>query len=109
MENFRLDIFIVFALLGKNDNFKNGYSLTRALHWKFGMLNDLAVKEEMIKAGLITKNNTSSMNVYDITPMGRRFLANTFEKGKSSAYNDFPDEEEFLNAFFDGFVLPSEA
>lgn len=100
MENFRLDIFIILVLLTKNDNFKNSYSLTRVLHWKFGILNDLAVKEEMIKAELITKDDTDAINVYDITSMGRRYLANNFEKGKSSVYNDFPNEREFLDALF---------
>jgi len=106
MGDFRLDIFIVLALLGKNDNFKNSYSLRRVLHWKFGILSDIELKEEMIDNGLITKGNSDNINIYyNITSLGIAYLEKNFDIGKKSIYDSFPEVNEFLDALFDGFVI----
>lgn len=106
MGDFRIDIFIVLALLGKNDNFKNSYSLRRVLHWKFGILSDIELKEEMINNGLIIKDISGNVNTdYNITSLGITYLKQNFDRGKISIYDSFPELSEFLDALFDEFVI----
>ncbi|WP_343522272.1 hypothetical protein [Pedobacter sp.] len=106
MRGFRIDVFIVLVLLGKNDNFKNSYSLRRVLHWKFGILSDMELKEKMINNGLIIKDNSGNNNIdYNITSLGITYLKQNFDRGKRSIYDSFPELNEFLDALFDKFVI----
>ena len=106
MEEFRLEMFIVLMLLEKNDNFRNSYSLTRVLHWQFGMLSDIEIRKRMVEDGLITRDHGNEKYMWKITFEGRKYLAKYFEKGRTIVFHSFPEKKEFLDVLFNGFVCP---
>ncbi|WP_316786027.1 hypothetical protein [Pedobacter frigiditerrae] len=99
--------FITLILLNRNDNFKNSYSLNRVLEWKFQVFPVEKLKKEMMEKGLMNRQETGIMYLYDITELGKTYIKNNFEEGKRLLFESFPDAFEFLNSLFEDYELPA--
>lgn len=92
-----LDNFVTLILL-RRDEFKDSYSLTRVLSWKFGIITVSELTEKLEKANLITSSVEKGISKYEITAIGLKYIETNFNEGRSLLVQKYKTEQAFLES-----------
>ena len=97
---FDLDSFITLFLIGKFKNFRDSYSLTRVLAWKFGIIAVVDLTRNLENEGLIHKEIVLGINNYSLTKKGIEFVETYIDMGKVKMLETYPSEFSFITLLF---------
>ncbi len=97
---FDLDSFIALFLINRVESFRDSYSLTRALAWKFGIITVLKLTRNLEFEGLIGKVTDHGINKYYLTKKGIEFLERHQDKGKVLMLEVYPEQYPFIVSLF---------
>ena len=102
MENsIDLNIFISLLLIKKVESFRDSYSLTRVLEWKFKIINVVNLMNKLISQELIDVKNINQINYFEITSIGRKYVDEKLLIGKELMLKKYHNEESFIRSLFE--------
>ena len=97
---FDLNSFITLFLISKFENFRDSYSLSKVLAWKFGIVTGLDITRDLEFEGLISKVTNQGISKYSLTNKGEEFVENYMDKGKALMLETYPEENSFVTLIF---------
>ena len=102
MENsIDINIFISLLLIKKVESFRDSYSLTRVLEWKFKIINVVNLMNKLISQELIDVKNINQINYFEITSIGRKYVDENLLIGKELMLKKYHNEESFIRSLFE--------
>ncbi len=97
---FDLDSFITLFLINKVKAFRDSYSLTRVLAWKFDIINVLDVTRELENKKLIKTILEKGIEKYEITNQGLEYIETNIMEGKALLLKRYEGERDFIDSLF---------
>ena len=104
MLTFNLEFLITLLLINRVENFRNSYTLTKVLAWKFKIIEFVELISSLQKENLIRVDSLKGSNNYEITDDGRLYLERYFEGIKPTILEKYSEEKEFINSLFSDSV-----
>lgn len=97
MATLDLDSIIALVLL-KKEMFRDSYSLTKALAWKFGIISvsDIIIKLE--GSELISRTINNGISKYDLTYTGLVYIEDHKGEIKHLLLQKYKDEQRFIES-----------
>jgi len=100
MEQYNFKYFIFLSLINNIPEFRDSYSISRVLAWKFDIIDISAIAKSLELLGMIVKLKNAAVSEYNITTSGKLYLAAYNDKGQLEAYNKNKEEYDFINTLF---------
>lgn len=97
MTNDNVQVVALFVIK-QGDTFANTYGLCKVLSRAFEVSNCLDVVASLNLNGYINVRKEDSINYYDITPEGEKFMNTNRSETVEVLLNEFPKDAEFINA-----------
>ena len=95
---FDLDWLITLLLISKVRGFRDSYSLTRVLAWKFNIINVVEITRKLEENKLIERTPDKGNDKYEITAQGVAYINRNILEGKPILYNLYNSERDFIDA-----------
>lgn len=99
MQGIDLQIFIPLILINKIESFRDSYSLTKVLVWKFGLISSASIINRLKELQFITSSGHGN-ETYKLTAKGLKYLDANLENGKELMLEEFISENIFINSIF---------
>ena len=90
---------LLFLLLIQKNEFNNSYQLVKIMSSKFKIIDIVPVISDLIREGLVIRNDQNGLSEYHSTNNGVKFFNNHKSFLKEELYNNFLDHEEFWTKF----------
>lgn len=100
MNSFDLDNFIALILINNVESFRDSYSLSKVLAWKFDIITVLDVVKKLEEENLINKRTEMGISKYEITKKGKEFIKVNMTKGESLMLKKYQGEQAFITSLF---------
>lgn len=97
---FDLDSFITLFLIKKVKGFRDSYSLTRVLAWRFDIINVSDVTKELEDKKLIKTILEKGVEKYEITDQGLKYIDTNRIEGKALLLKRYEGEGDFIDSLF---------
>jgi len=98
MKLFDLNNFITLVLISKIEEFRDSYSLSKVLAWKFGIITVLEITNKLENDELISRKSEQGISKYEITKKGKEFIEVNMIKGKALMLEKHKEEQSFITA-----------
>jgi DNA-binding PadR family transcriptional regulator len=98
MKPVDLDIFIPLVLIKEVESFRDSYSLTKVLAWKFDIISIVDVIKNLEKHGLIIVRITNGNKYFTITNKGLEYIEVNKYEGKRLLLEKYIEEQSFINS-----------
>lgn len=92
---------IALLLIKRVKSYRNSYSLTKVLAWKFDIINFVELIEKLTKQSMIEVKKINGINHYEITEKGETYLNENLEDAKPFILQKYLTEKDFINTLFD--------
>ena len=100
MEILDLNSFIALVLLKKVSKFRDSYSLTRVLEWKFGIIGVCELTKKLERAQLVNSTLEKGIHKYEVTNLGLKYIEANMSEGKNLLLQKYKSEQEFIEPLF---------
>lgn len=98
MKLFDLNNFIALVLISKIEEFRDSYSLSKVLAWKFDIITVLEITNKLEEDKLISRKAERGISKYEITKKGEEFIELNMIKGKSLMLEKYKTEQSFITS-----------
>ncbi len=97
---FDLNSFITLFLINKVKGFRDSYSLTKVLAWKFDIITVLDITKKLEEGELIKKTLENGIEKYEVTNQGLDYIDANIIKGKALLLEKYKEERDFIDSLF---------
>lgn len=97
---FDLRYFIPLLLIDRVESFRDSYSLSKVLAWKFGIITVLDIINKLEQEDLLKKDTEHGICKYEVTSKGREFIEANINQGKALMLEKYGEEEVFISHLF---------
>jgi len=99
MQGVDLNIFIPLLLIKQVETFRDTYSLTRVLAWKFGLISIADIISRLKELDLISASGSGN-EFYEITLKGLSYLETNYDEAKRLMLEKYKNELSFIESVF---------
>ena len=96
MKLFDLNNFIALVLISKIEGFRDSYSLSKVLAWKFDIITVSEITNKLEEEKLISRKAEQGISKYEITKKGEEFIEINMFKGKPLMLEKYKREQAFI-------------
>lgn len=94
-----LEIFIPLILIKQVESFRDSYSLTRVLAWKFDLISVEDIVTKLKELQFIAETG-SAIKHYTITKEGSDYVESNMKQGKLLMLDRYTNEKSFIELLF---------
>ena len=92
-----LGVYLIYQL----ESCRNGYGLTKALAWKFDIIDSVDFTESLVKEELVSKQVINGLEHFTITMKGKEFIKILLHDNfYQEMLQRYPLQKEFIDGLF---------
>lgn len=89
--------FVTLSLIANVSSFRDSYSLTKVLAWKFKIIEVREITNDLLEMGLLQCTIADGISQYSITDSGTNYLNDNKIQGTQQLFEIYPGEKDFLS------------
>ena len=83
-------------LVKEVEKFRDSYSLTKVLAWKFDIISAASITERLEAERLITSTIENGISKYQVTDIGVTYVKSNMDEGRNLLLQKYKNDQSFI-------------